>query len=99
MDARDVSRVRCNSNGPDKSCSRLGGLLGIHRCASRLRDLAQSIPGLGRKDPELKRFLATTELAERCRHYIQHLRQELADIEDHADPVWGSLSWEDPADQ
>lgn len=64
----------------------------------RLRELAQSVPGLSGKTPELRRFLERTELAERYRHYIQHLRGELGQTQPNPFPVWGSLSWVDPND-
>ncbi|MFN7966185.1 MAG: hypothetical protein U0V87_10910 [Acidobacteriota bacterium] len=62
----------------------------------RARQLSQLVPGLGRRHLELRRFLAETELAETYRHYIQHLRRELADESAHDFPVWGSISWADP---
>ena len=63
----------------------------------RLRELTAAAPGLGGKKPEVKRFLAATSLAEDCRHYIQHLRHELAKSQPSPFPVWGSLSWVDQA--
>jgi hypothetical protein len=62
----------------------------------RLRELSQAIPGLGGRTPELIRFLKTTGMAEDCRHYVQHLREEL--VSDRSHPVWGSLSWVDSED-
>lgn len=64
----------------------------------RLRELAQSVPGLGGRRIELREFLSSTSLAERYRHYIQHLRSELAKADPNPSPVWGSLSWVDPDD-
>lgn len=63
----------------------------------RARELAQLMPGLSRRRPELVKFLKATHLAEKYRHYIQHLRSELASAESSNHPVWGSLSWVDPA--
>lgn len=62
----------------------------------RIREIAQSVPGLNKKNPELLRFLRNTAEIERCRHYIQHLRGELAKPAPSPYPVWGSLSWVDP---
>ena len=64
----------------------------------RLRELSQVIPGLRDTAAELRRFRERTVLAEQCRHYIQHLRSELARPSPEARPVWGSLSWVDPTD-
>ena len=64
----------------------------------RLRELAQTIPGLSGKNPERERFLEHTDLAETYRHYIQHLREELGAIQPKPSPVWGSLSWVDQHD-
>jgi hypothetical protein len=61
----------------------------------RIREIAQSIPGLSDKHPEMRAFLSATALAETYRHYIQHLRQELAKDPPNTFPVWGSLSWVD----
>ena len=64
----------------------------------RIREIAQAIPGLSKKDDNLVSFLKTTDLAEEYRHYIQHLRGELSKSEINPFPVWGSLSWVDPKD-
>lgn len=64
----------------------------------RIREIAQTLPISG-KTPELKLFLAETKIAEKYRHYIQHLRGELAkQPEENPFPVWGSLSWADAKD-
>src|SRR5262245_144033 len=59
----------------------------------RIREIAQAVPGLGRKHPEMRAFLDATELAEEFRHYIQHLRGELSHDPPNSFPVWGSLAW------
>lgn len=64
----------------------------------RIREVAQAVPGLGRKTPELRLFLDATAIAEKFRHYIQHLRSELSKIPGNTFPVWGSLSWVDLED-
>ncbi|OAZ10432.1 hypothetical protein TH4_09395 [Thalassospira tepidiphila MCCC 1A03514] len=51
------------------------------------------------RSPEMRKFLSRTEVVEAFRHYIQHLRQELAKPESITTPVWGSLSWVDPSDK
>ncbi len=65
----------------------------------RVREVAQSIPGLSKKQQELREFLLKTEEAEFCRHYIQHLRGELSKIPHNKFPVWGSLAWLNPNDE
>jgi hypothetical protein len=76
----------------------------IWRCWSfvdvvhRIREIAQSIPGLSNRTHELVSFLADTAVAEDCRHYIQHLRSELLRKDTPPFPVWGSLAWVDPKD-
>jgi hypothetical protein len=64
----------------------------------RIREIAQAMPGLSKKDIELVKFLKATKLTEEYRHYIQHLRSELSKKEINPFPVWGSLSWVDPKD-
>lgn len=61
----------------------------------RIREIAQSVPGLSAKHSEMRVFLAATSFAEDYRHYIQHLRGELANDPPKTFPVWGSLSWVD----
>lgn len=61
----------------------------------RIREIAQSIPGLSAKHPEMRAFLAASSLSEDYRHYIQHLRGELAKDPPNTFPVWGTLSWVD----
>lgn len=63
----------------------------------RIREIAQSIPGLSNRNKELMTFLEATELAEEFRHYIQHLRSEISKKDMNPFPVWGSLAWVDPA--
>lgn len=43
----------------------------------------------------MRAFIDATVLAEDYRHYIQHLREELAKDPPNTFPVWGSLSWVD----
>lgn len=64
----------------------------------RIREIAQSTPGLGSKHHEMRQFLSATALAEEYRHYIQHLRGELAKEPPNTFPVWGALSWVDKSD-
>jgi hypothetical protein len=64
----------------------------------RIRDVSQSIPGLSRKNDQLRDFLDATRLVEEYRHYIQHLRGELKSSPPSPHPVWGSLSWVDNRD-
>lgn len=45
---------------------------------ARLREVAQAVPGLSMKTPELRLFLNDTAIAEEFRRYIQHLRTELS---------------------
>lgn len=61
----------------------------------RIREIAQSIPDLSAKHAEMRAFLSASSLAEDYRHYIQHLRGELAKDPPNSFPVWGSLSWVD----
>jgi len=61
----------------------------------RIREIAQSIPGLSAKHQEMRSFLGATSLCEDYRHYIQHLREELAKNPPNTFPVWGALSWVD----
>ncbi len=63
----------------------------------RIREIAQSVPGLSARHPDMQTFLAATSMAEDYLHYIHHLRSELAnDHPGNACPVWGTLSWVDP---
>ena len=64
----------------------------------RIREIAQSIPGLSKKNKILKNFLKSTSLAKEFRHYIQHLRRELSNNPPNNYPVFGSLSWIDKND-
>src|SRR5450759_2252123 len=54
----------------------------------RLRELAQAVPGLSKRSPDLVTFLRATQVAEKGRHYIQHLRSELSNGANPF-PVWG----------
>ena len=64
----------------------------------RIREISQAVPGLNKKNENLVKFLHETNIAESCRHYIQHLREELSKTTPNPFPVWGSLSWVDPQD-
>ena len=64
----------------------------------RIREIAQAVPGLSTKHPEMRAFLSATQLAEDYRHYIQHVRRELSKEPPNTFPVWGALSWVDPKD-
>lgn len=64
----------------------------------RIREVAQNIPGLSAKNENLKSFLNNTHIVEDFRHYIQHLRSELAKTTLDNFPVWGSFSWVDNKD-
>lgn len=59
----------------------------------RVRDLAQATPGVSQRDAAVRTFLGATTIAEQFRHYVQHLRGELAKPEVDRFPVWGSISW------
>jgi hypothetical protein len=61
----------------------------------RIRKVAQAVPGLSRKNRPLIDFLKETSVVEEYRHYIQHLRSELAKTPPNPFPVWGSLAWVD----
>lgn len=64
----------------------------------RIREIAQAVPGLSAKHPEMQAFLSASGPAEDYSHYIHHLRGELAnDAPANSFPVWGTLSWVDPA--
>ncbi|EGG92790.1 hypothetical protein IMCC1989_113 [gamma proteobacterium IMCC1989] len=65
----------------------------------RIREVSQVVPGLSKKNKELKQFLHATNIAEEYRHYIQHLRKELGKKEINNFPVWGTLSWVDKEDE
>jgi hypothetical protein len=64
----------------------------------RVREIAQSTPGLNGKHLEMRVFLEATLLAEEYRHYIQHLRGEIAKEPPNKFALWGSLAWADPLD-
>ena len=63
----------------------------------RIREIAQALPGLSKRNKELVTFLDRTNLAKEFRNYIQHLRRELSKKDVNPFPVWGSLAWVDPA--
>jgi hypothetical protein len=65
----------------------------------RIREIAQGTPGLSVKHAEVRVFLDATALAEKMRHYMQHLRGELNRDPPNPFPVWGSLAWVDPDDR
>ena len=62
---------------------------------NRIREIAQNIPGLSRRNRILINFLNQSAIVEDFRHYIQHLRKELAKKELDDFPVWGNFSWID----
>jgi hypothetical protein len=64
----------------------------------RIREIAQGAPGINSRSAEMRAFLSATTLAEEYRHYIQHLRREVANDPPSNFPVFGSLSWVDPED-
>jgi hypothetical protein len=64
----------------------------------RIREIALSTPSINSKHLEMRVFIESTELAEKYRHYIQHLRGELSNKPPNPYPVWGSLSWVDESD-
>lgn len=74
----------------------LAACWGIIDVLHRIREIAQSLPGLSTKHAEMRAFLGGSALAEEYRHYIQHLRGELANTSSNGFPVWGSLAWVDP---
>lgn len=76
--------------------SALAACWGFIDALHRIREISLSVPGLSAKHPEMRAFLSASSLAEDYRHYIQHLRQELAKQPPNSFPVWGSLSWVDP---
>lgn len=73
----------------------LAGCWGFIDALHRIREIAQSVPDLSVKAPEMRAFLSATKVAEDGRHYIQHLRNELANDPPNTFPVWGSISWVD----
>lgn len=73
----------------------LAGCWGFIDSMHRVREIAQSIPDLSVKHPEMRAFLSASKHAEDYRHYIQHLRGELAKNPPNTFPVWGSISWTD----
>lgn len=64
----------------------------------RIREVAQNIPGLSRRNEHLKKLVQETAIVEKFRNYVQHLRNELSKKEMNNFPVWGSFSWIDHND-
>ena len=62
----------------------------------RIRQIAQGAPKVNARSPEMRSFLSATRIADEYRHYIQHLRREVAKDPPNSTPVYGSLSWVDP---
>jgi hypothetical protein len=60
---------------------------------NRLRDIAQTVPGLNTKNLNRKKFLEETASTKDIRNYIQHINQELGKRIVHKFPVYGNLSW------
>jgi hypothetical protein len=76
----------------------LARIWGFVDTVHRLREIACAVPRVSSKHLEMRIFLSDTKIAEEYRHYIQHLRGELAHQPSNTYPVWGSLSWVDPID-
>ena len=77
----------------------LASCWGIIDVVHRIREIALSTPGINSKNLEMRAFIEKTNLAEDYRHYIQHLRNELAAKPPQKFPVWGTLSWVNMDDQ
>lgn len=60
----------------------------------RIREVCRQAPTLNQKGLEFRKFLEVTEIAEECRHYMQHLARE-NNNENDTTPSFGSLSWLD----
>lgn len=90
---QDCCEIQNNNSAVVKVIS---GSWGFIDALHRVREIAQSTPGINVKHQEMRAFLNATELAEEFRHYIQHLRGELANDPPNTFPVWGSISWVDP---
>lgn len=58
----------------------------------RLRLLISQLPGLKKGTP-IVLFQKATEDAETLRDRVQHLDNEISQLEDTGHPIWGSLSW------
>lgn len=65
----------------------------------RVRELIQQLPGLSQRTPRVQVFLRATSPVEQLRHYVQHLRGEIAKAPSLASPLWGTLSWVPSHDQ
>jgi hypothetical protein len=87
----------CSSISADNSSvvPALASCWGFIDALHRIREISLSTPGINSKHKEMRFFLDATKLAEEFRHYIQHLRGELANNPPNTFPVWGSLSWID----
>ncbi|MGE5319714.1 MAG: hypothetical protein ACM3KD_06000 [Hyphomicrobiaceae bacterium] len=97
-DYADLWETCCEIPGnSEKIIPALASAWGFIDALHRIREIAQSVPGLSAKHPETQAFLSTTGLAEDYRHYVHHLRGELVNDAANAYPVWGTLSWVDPA--
>lgn len=59
----------------------------------RLRQLLQSFPSLKQNDPILQLFYRNTEIFEKTRHIIQHIRTEIDNYIKADVPIFGVLSW------
>lgn len=85
---------------PDKRSDLVAALAsawGFIDAVHRIREIAQSVPGLSTKQPEMQAFLAATVVADDCFQYLHHLRGELTnDHPGNTFPIWGTLSWVDP---
>ncbi|WP_297012657.1 hypothetical protein [Thalassospira sp.] len=88
----DIHKIK---DDPTELLRVLASCWSIVDCVHRTRELSQSVPGLSRNDPSLRKLLSATKSAEEFRHYIQHLRNELSNPDSVTTPVWGSLSWVD----
>jgi hypothetical protein len=93
----EALRARLRPDGRDDLLHAVATVWQIVDTVHRVRELAQATPGMSQREPFVRAFLVATTVAESSRHYVQHLRQELAEP-NHNFPVWGSLSWVSIAD-
>jgi hypothetical protein len=93
-----ISSIQKNlhPNDGEKLLEAIALIWGIVDTIHRIRELTEALPGIKGNDPATKNFIATTEITEQFRHYIQHLRGELSRKDIHDFPVWGSFSWVNP---
>ncbi|MCP4161197.1 MAG: hypothetical protein GY760_14075 [Deltaproteobacteria bacterium] len=61
----------------------------------RFHQLIQSTTLLSKKLPEVIRLDEIIEPVKNCRNYLQHMRGDLANIEDINFPIFGVISWID----